>query len=510
MSDLSLTDEELSLLSNVIASRLGLFFPKERWVDLVRNLENAFKQFKVGSPNEIITSLIKNSLTQKQLDILAGCLTIGETYFFRDQKFFERLEEYILPEIINSRKNNDKCVRIWCAGCSTGEEPYSVSILLHKLLPDISEWKIMLLATDINIDSLKKMETGIYNEWSFRNVEPVIKQKYFSKTPDNRFKIHDKIKRIVTTKYLNLAEDCYPSLVNNTNAMDIIICRNVLMYFSPDNSKNVVSNFYKSLVDNGWLVVSPSETSQTLFKQYKVIHLPDAIFYRKVVGIKSHDVIPHIVFTDEVIAPKNDFETDQFLQDIIKETVEETSSADEVKSDTQTLPVDEKEQTQSRFYREALEQFHVGLYYEAKESIKKYFRHNYNDEEAHLLLAKILANEGNMREAFAWCEKAISLNKMNPLHHYLMASILQEQNRVDEAITAIKRALYLNCNFVIGHFVLGNIYLKLGRYSDSRKSFNNALKLLEHYPPDFVPPESDGMTAKRLIEIINSTTYQEV
>jgi chemotaxis protein methyltransferase CheR len=441
-------------------------------------------------------------------------LTVGETYFFRDKKIFESLEEVVLPELINSKRKsnesfgNDRYLRIWCAGCATGEEPYSISILLHKLLPDINEWKITLLATDINPHFLKKMEAGIYNEWSFCDVPDFIKQKYFKKTTDNHYKILDDIKKIVAPMYLNLAEDCYPSLLNNTNAMDIIICRNVLMYFTSENSKKVVQGFYRSLIENGWLIVSPSETSHILFNQYSTVKFPGAIFYRKESCLKTYDTIYERTSID--------------IQDLYEQipqlsmkTIEDISfvvdKSQSNLSDVQSIGIEEKSgQTEPSTYLEAQSLFESGKYFEAKEVLKKYFQDNYNDPNVHSLLTRIYANEGNLREAFAWCEKAISLDRMNPVHHYLMASILQEQNRFEEAIASLKRALYLDQNFVIGHFALGNISAKLGKGRESKKSFNNALNILQKYPPDFVLTEADGMTAKRLIEIIQTTTEVEV
>ncbi len=524
----SLSDDLLSRLSGVIATKLGLNFPKERWADLQRGLNTTIKQTNLNQ-NEFITALINNSLTQKQLEILVSNLTVGETYFFRDKKIFESLEEIVLPELIKSRTKsggsfgNDRYLRIWCAGCATGEEPYSVSILLHKLLPDINEWKITLLATDINPHFLKKMEAGIYNEWSFRDVPDSIKQKYFKRILDNRykpegsFKIHDNIKKIVSPAYLNLAEDCYPSLLNNTNAIDIIICRNVLMYFTSENAKKVVQGFYKSLIESGWLIVSPSETSHILFDQYSTVNLSGAIFYRKETYSKTYDNTHEKTFFDfQDIYEFIPLESEQTPLSSA-ESVEEFSFAIEeeeiqsILSEVQSIDIEKKSvQTESVTYQEARALFEKGKYIEAKDVLKKYFQFNYNDPNAYSLLTRIYANEGNLRKAFAWCEKAISLDRMNPLHHYLMASILQEQNRFEEAITALKRALYLNQNLVIGHFAMGNILAKLGKVHQSKKSFNNALNILQKYPPDYVLSEADGITAKRLIEIIHSTAEMEV
>ena len=165
---------------------------------------------------------------------MASYLTIGETYFFRVEPDFNALENHILPELIHLRKDTGKYLRIWSAASSTGEEPYSLAILVRKLIPDIKDWNITILATDINTRSLAKAEKGIYGNWSFRNNPEWLKKIYFTPLLDERYQINRNIKDMVSFFYLNLARDTYPSLLNNTNGMDIIFCRNVLMYFTPE------------------------------------------------------------------------------------------------------------------------------------------------------------------------------------------------------------------------------------------------------------------------------------
>ena len=125
-----------------------------------------------------------------------------------------------------------------------------------RLLPDLDDWRITLLATDINPRFLDRAAIGIYGEWSFRATPLIMREQYFTRTAEGRFKIDPRIRKQVTFAYLNLAEDVYPSLLNNTNAMDIIFCRNVLMYFSPKNAEKVICNFHRCLVEGGCLIIS--------------------------------------------------------------------------------------------------------------------------------------------------------------------------------------------------------------------------------------------------------------
>ena len=276
----TISDILLARLSDFVATTMGLHFPKERWRDLERGILNAARDFHFNDPEQCVQWLFSSAITKHQIEILASHLTVGETFFFREQKSFEALEKHILPAFINARRETDKRLRIWSAGCCTGEEPYSIAISLAKLIRDLTEWNITILATDINPHFLKKATNAEYKEWSFRSTPPKVKDSYFI-CKDRHYTILPHLKKLVTFSYLNLAEDVYPSLVNSTNGMDIIFCRNVLMYFDPEQSVKVIKNLYHSLVDGGCLLTSPSEASSALYSQFVTINFPGVTIYKK-------------------------------------------------------------------------------------------------------------------------------------------------------------------------------------------------------------------------------------
>lgn len=495
-----LPDNLLSQVSDVVADRLGLYFPKERWDDLERGIKYSFLESEYTDLINSVESLIYSSLSKKQLEILSSHLTVGETYFFRDKKFFEVLESQLLKDLINSKRGMDHQLRIWSAGSCTGEEPYSIAILLKKILYDLKDWNITLLASDINSNFLKKMEKGIYSNWSFRDVAPEIKQKYFIKTDDERYKIDNSIKKIVTASYLNLAEDSYPSLLNNTNAMDIIVCRNVLMYFTQEKAKKVIQGFYRSLVEGGWLIVSPTETSQKLFEQFESIQLMGVMLYKKVESLLSQSYI----------IEKSKIPFEEYVQFIEPQTTLELQTPELFQDEEVTPQINEQiiHGMQQPNYEEAYSLYKQGLYSEAKKKLEEYLSSNYDDSKAHALLARIYANLGKLREAFAWCEKAISTDKLNHVYHFLMAEILQEQEQFIKAETSLKRSIYLDHNFVTAHIALGNINVRLNKIHEAEKNYKNALILLQQYNPDTIIPETDGITAERLTEIIQANNNE--
>ncbi len=476
-----ISDSLLSVLAEFVSNRMGLHFPKERWSDLEHGIGSAASEFGYKDVEACIKWLVSSRLTKLEVDILASYLTIGETYFFREKRSFEILEDHILPELISSRRN-EKYLRIWSAGCATGEEPYSIAILLNKMIPDTKEWKITILATDINPRFLQKAQKGIYTDWSFRDAPEWIKN-YFKKKHDG-FEISQKIKKMVTFSYHNLAEDAYPSLLNNTNAMDIIFCRNVMIYFSQERTKQVVTSLYHCLVDGGWLIVSPVETSHILFSKYVTVNFPEAILYKKDLSIMESfkKRMPELIVPEPSLISIPEVEKESVL--IFSRTVEREP------------------------YDEALMLYEQGKYSQVVEMIFDLYGRD-PDAKAMALLARAYANQGKLDEAQMWCERAIISDRLNPGGYYLRAVILQEQGVFDEAAKYLKRAIYLDQNFALAHFGLGNLYANQGKKKEASKYFDNALFILKKMPKDEILPESEGITAGRLSEIILSIKRNE-
>ena len=228
----TLTAELLHAVSLSVEARLGLHYPQERWADLERGLGAAARELGFESTEACAQEMLRSGLDAAQIDALSAHLTIGETYFFRDPHAFAALETGILSAIRQARHDSAKRLRIWSAGCCTGEEPYSIAMALHRALPDLKDWHITILATDLNPRFLQKAIQGVYGQWSFRGVPEQLKSTFFRQTNEGRLEVVMKIREMVEFGCLNLVEDVFPSLTNNTNAMDIIFCRNVLMYFT--------------------------------------------------------------------------------------------------------------------------------------------------------------------------------------------------------------------------------------------------------------------------------------
>jgi len=475
----------LSQLSDLIMMKMGLYYPEKRWPDLERAIVAAAPKLGMPDIETAIRHLLSTAITRRQIEILACYLTIGETYFFREQRCLDVLEEHILPKLISVCIESNRKLRIWSAGCCTGEEPYSIAILLDRLFKKHGgEWNASILATDINPIFLGKAADGLYGEWAFRGTPDWVKERYFKRRKNGLLEILPHIRKRVTFSYLNLAEDVYPSLANGTSAMDIIFCRNVLMYFSPQAIRRIGQGFHRSLVGNGWLIVSSVEMSKDSFPWFRPHIFPATPFYRK---IESHD------------PQKN---SDYFSFDPSSETLYKIAPA----SVQSPSPHDEEaplplESVQPQKFPTVtnLSAQPTNTQDVANQAAKQ------EQSDALCHRARFYANRGDLIRAAKQCEEAIAANKLNPAAYYLLAMIQQELGQAKEAMHSLIRTLYLDPNLVLAHFTLGSLYLSDGKSREAECHFDNALLLLEGYSSNEILPDSGGLTAGHLTQIITST-----
>ncbi|HUX25269.1 MAG TPA: CheR family methyltransferase [Burkholderiales bacterium] len=474
----ALPDSLLSRLSDFLESQMGLHFPRARWRDLERGIAAASRESGYAEAEGYIHWLLSAPLTRTQIEALANHLTVGETYFFREKLSLDIFEHQILPELLRARAQSEKHLRIWSAGCCSGEEPYSIAMLLHRLIPDFENWNLTILATDINPQFLRKAAQGVYGAWSFRDTPGWLKERYFTRRQDGRFEIQPRIRRMVAFSYLNLADDAYPSLVNSTNAMDVILCRNVLMYFAQERARKVVDKLHRSLVEGGWLITSPTETLNVQFSAFTAVEFPGAFLYRKMAaGGPRNAAVGYQAPWYEANAAAAHAPAPAAPPEPAVFSVARSVFAPEILYEAGGLQAKEAEVADSG---------------------------EHDERDMPWTKARACADEGRLAEATEWCEKAIAADKLNPAHYFLLAAICQEQGQIERAERSLGRALYLEPDFALAHFALGNLCLSGGRQREARRHFGNALTLLRASPADALLPEADGLNAGRLVEIIAS------
>ena len=213
------------------------------------------------------------------LEVLATSLTVGETHFFRVTPQIDALRHVVLPDLI-AHHRIDRRLRVWSAGCSTGEEAYTLAMLLCEQLPgQEQDWDIQLVATDLNRAALDLARLGVYGEWSFRDTPTEMRARYFTRLA-SQWQLSDRVRNMVRFAYLNLTEDAFP-FASDGERIDLILCRNVTIYFGADATQRLYRRLTETLDPAAWLVLGPSDPVPALETGLEVVALNGAVFWRR-------------------------------------------------------------------------------------------------------------------------------------------------------------------------------------------------------------------------------------
>ncbi len=272
-----LSDKEFKELKQFIYEKTGIDIPERRKYLIENKVGKRILELKLSSFVDYIKILKFSPSKEQEFKKLCDLITINETSFFRDIRQLTLFKNLILPEMLEKRKSVRK-LRIWSAGCSSGEEPYTLGIILHEVLKmSIIGWDIKITANDISPSVLIKARKGIYNQHTLRTTPQNIIDKYFIKETTG-YRIHPKVQKLVTFDLVNLAN---PLSVKKVPRSDIIFCRNVIIYFDDNMKKKVLEHFYSNLVDDGYLFLGYSESISRITNIFKPIFKPGGVVYTK-------------------------------------------------------------------------------------------------------------------------------------------------------------------------------------------------------------------------------------
>lgn len=415
-------------------------------------------------------------------------ITIGETYFFRDKNQMKMLQETILPGIIkNKRENNNLSLRIWSAGCSSGEELYTIIMMLYHLLPDLSKWTLNLIGTDINTKQLQKAISGNYTEWSMRSIADYYKQRYFT-YQKNEYLLAPDIKTLANFFYLNLNEDNYPSIFNGTNSQDLIVCRNVLIYFNADSILHIMKKMNASLMPGGYLLLGASDpiNQAEIKNMYSYSH--GALLKSRCEESPKHETKPS--FTSNIAAPP------KVLPPMLKKKYTPTAHIDFKVAKPEKYNLRELQQKATKLMAE----FH---WKEVLELI------NHHEQCAGQITNELLniqalayANLGQLKQALQSCTQSLALNPTDKFSYITYSLILTELNKLVESETALRNALFLDHQFVIGHFQLGLLLLRKKLIAQGLKCLRNALTIASKEDERKLVPGCQDMSYGHFTEIL--------
>lgn len=278
--ELQISDSEFVQLRDFIYEQTGIFIGDNRKYLLENRLANRLKEHSLNSFGEYYYFLKYDPGRREELNRLFAVITTNETSFFRNPPQLKVFQESILPPIFKAKRaKGDRKLRIWSAGCSTGEEPYTLGIILHEVLrQDLRSWDIKITANDLSGDVIRSAENGVYTEYTLRSTPQDILAKYFVAEGVGKYRILPEVKKLVRFGVLNLSDRFQ---LKRIEPSDIIFCRNVIIYFDDEMKKRVISGFYDNLFAGGHLFLGHSESLHNVSRAFKPCHYPGAIVYTK-------------------------------------------------------------------------------------------------------------------------------------------------------------------------------------------------------------------------------------
>lgn len=273
-----ISDTEFKELRDHIYSLTGIDIPAERKYLLENRLGSRLKELGLKSFADYTRHLRLGVGRDAELQQLFERITTNETSFFRDQKQLDVVRDKVLPAVMDEQKGGVKELNIWCAGCSSGEEPYTLGIMLHEMLRmSIISWRIRITANDLSPAMLVKAKAGLYNDHALRTTPKDIVDRYFTKEPGG-YRVHPKVQKLVQFGPINLNDTL---AVKRMPRSQVVFCRNVIIYFDDEMKKKVISGFYDNLQPGGYLVLGHSESIHKISRAFTPLMQPGGIVYQK-------------------------------------------------------------------------------------------------------------------------------------------------------------------------------------------------------------------------------------
>ena len=448
----SVDPADVARVRDLVRARTGMALSESRAANLHTAVQRAAANSDAPDAAALYQLLRGRADLSDPLDALISALNVSETHFFRDARQIQALQQRILPELI-ARKRPTRRLRLWSAGCSTGEEPYTLAMLVKRLLPDLAEWDVLILATDITGRSLEWARRGVYGAWSLREKPPLVPTPYLMRRGKG-FEVAPSIRAMVTFAQLNLAEDAYPSLATNTQAMDLVLCRNVLLYFDEQGAREVVRRLRDALSEGGWLLVSQVEATLRVFDGL-ARDAPGTAIYRK------------------LHARPAEIEVGRQKQASVVEAAAPEPPCPVPAPSPGRRPPPRRPRTDradepAAVHEEALRLWRAGHAEAALQRLEAV-------TESHPLAAPL---------------------------HYLYGLILLDAERTAEALAAFRRCTYADPDSALGHLAQAGLLARMGLLSRARAALETAARLVADLTPDALLLHDDGLTAGDVLELI--------
>ncbi len=277
---ISMTDKQFAELRKIIYDRAGIHFPDNKKYILESRLGHRLAELEMDAFDQYLQYLSIGPYQNDEFQEMFNRITINETSFFRNEPQLDVFEKVVLPEILEARKTS-KRLRIWSAACSTGEEPYTLAIMVQRSLGvRLADWRVEILGTDISERAIEAAGSGKYTEYAMRSTSPANRQRFF-KQDGVYWTLNDSVKSMVSFEIHNLKDRL---AAKRHGVWDVIFCRNVMIYFDDAMKALVLRTFHEQLADDGALFIGHSETIRPTDAPFTAMPLPQAFCYRKTLG----------------------------------------------------------------------------------------------------------------------------------------------------------------------------------------------------------------------------------
>lgn len=463
------TDPAYREVATLIGERTGLVFPASRHADVEAALRHV-----LPDPSDLDRLAGLLAAEDEAREELVARLTIGESYFFRDPAQFELLRNEVLPALADARSGVP--LRLWSAGCAGGEEPYSLAILCAEL----GLGNAHIIGTDISRARLAHARAGVYRPWALRGLPARVLDAWFERD-GARFALRPQIRDRVEFRYLNLAEDRFPSLTDGVWGMDVILCRNVLIYFDRVTIERVAARLIDCLSEDGWLICGASDPAIGEIVDCDVVLTPAGLAYRRprpgAVGAWQLTVAPTGGLPQQPAPPPAQA---ALPPPAPREPAVPAGAADDADDAA------------------ALERAYAGRDYAAVDALAARMIATNPGPRPWIVRVRALANRGFLNEAGRAAAAALERHRDSAELLYLHAVLLSESGRHADAAAALRRALYLDPSLAVAHLALADARARLGDRLGQRRALRAAQELLALLPADAVVPASDGQRAGRL------------
>ncbi|MEK6635433.1 MAG: CheR family methyltransferase [Planctomycetota bacterium] len=466
--DTVLSKVDFDKFRQYIESRAGMYIDDSKKNSLKISLDARMNILGIKDYSAYYSLITTNAFGRKEFDELLYLVLIKETFFFRDDKQLQVLTKNILPELIEREK--EKEIKIWSAGCATGEEPYSIAMAIMASTLS-GGFNANVYATDICKEALERAREGVYNKSSVRAIDKEMLNKYF--TPkEGRYYLNDQVKQLVRFDTVNLIEPYFPM---EGNLFDVIFCKNVIIYFRIDTVKAVIRRFYDVLTTGGYLFVGHSESLWQISDDFELEEISGVFLYRK--NRKSNVVVPSTKWLPQAqIMCQGVGERGQKIGVKIPATVSYPSTP--VKKLTTKKSIYGKRDL-SELIKKGLQPSADIDYDSILENIEEVLIDEPRNLDAHLLAGKIYANMGLYDKALKKSIDALEINDLCAEAYLLIGSIYYKIGEKGKAVSPFKKAIYLDDKSVLSHYYLGNLYKDSNLTEQAIREYKNVINILD-------------------------------